>query len=760
MRRGTKVALACIAGAMLDASGHAASKDATIRWTSRGLPHITASSYEGLGYGYGYAVARDRLCLLADQITTLRGDRSRAYGADQKAVVGFMPTSNLNADLFYRVQLSDEIVAGAMKQLEPRARDIARGYAAGYSRVVKETSPQERERLCKGAPVPQMTEADVVRAVMSIGTIWKAFQIAPVAKDSAWNAGKPQKSAAASPMPEVVSMSASLGSNAWAYGAEVTGNGSAIVVANPHTVWRGHWLSVHQLHLTIPGELDVAGADFLGLPLPLMGFNRDVAWTLEAPVTVTYYVLQALKVEEGEHPAYVVDGKRKPLEIRTVSVPVRQSDGTARGESFQIAYSALGPIYRLPARPGRPAGWYAVTDAADGNARGLNQLVNMARATTVASFVKAIEDDRGMGAHFISGDRHGAIAYVESGPMLDIEDAALETCRAAGAEGSYNVLDGSRSACSVRSAEGRPQLLSAKKFPTLVGRRIIQNTNNSHRFSLYGHDSQGHSRFFGDPKAEPANFRIRMSQRRMGEIVADGKVTPQEALDVVLDNRNYAAETWLADILRVCSGTDLPAEAQRGCSILAKWDRRNDSGSSGALLFGELWQRIGEAPGLFATPSASAKPFDAQPLVATAEVNQKVVAALADTVKALEALKLTGAEPWGQILAARTGSGEKIPLHGGSAEQGVLNVLEGGGLGADGYAQITSGTDYLLQVYWEGGKVVANAVLAHGQSDDPASPHYSDQLGLLSRKQLVRLPFAQADILADPQLKTLQLRHE
>lgn len=760
MRHGAKAVLVGIVGSALVGSVDAASKDATIRWTSRGIPHITASSYEGVGYGYGYAVARDRLCLLADQITTLRGDRSRAYGADQKTVVGFMPTSNLNADLFFRVQLSDEIVAEATKQLEPRARDIARGYAAGYSRAVKETSAQERERLCKGAPVPEMTEADVVRATMSIGTIWKAFAIAPVAKDSAWNPGASQKSAAASPVPEIISMSASLGSNAWAYGADVTGTGSAIVIANPHSVWRGHWLSLHQLHLTIPGELDVAGADFAGLPLPLMGFNRDVAWTIEAPSTVTYYVLQAVKVEEGEHPAYVVDGKRKPLEIRSMSVPVRQSDGSIKSESFSIAYSGLGPIYRLPARPGRPAGWYAVTDAADGNARGLNQLVNIARSTTTASFVKAIEGDRGLGAHFIAGDRNGTVAYVESGSMLDIDDDALETCRAVGAEGSYNVLDGSRSACLVRSADGRPKLLPAQKFPTLTGRKIIQNTNNSHRFSQYGHDSQGYSRFFGDPKAEPANFRIRMSQQRMGEIVADGKVTPQEAVDVVFDDRNYAAEVWLADILRVCSGNDLPAEAQRGCAILAKWDRRNDADSRGALLFGELWQRIGESSDLFAPPTASAKPFDTQPLIATAEANQKVTSALVDTVKALEELKLTGGEPWGQILVGRTAKGEKVPLHGGPGEQGLLNALEGRGLSVDGYAQITSGTDYLQQVYWEGGKVVANAVLAHGQSDDPASPHYSDQLELFSRKRLVKVPYIEAEILADPQLKTLQLRHE
>jgi acyl-homoserine-lactone acylase len=727
--------------------------DATIRWTRFGVPHVTAEDYASLGYGYGYVMAQDRLCLLADRIISLRGERSRAYGADGQAVIGFLPATNLNSDLFHRVQLSDASVEAAMGRLLDDTRDLSRGYAAGFNRYLRALKPQDRDALCPGAPLPEMRESDVVRAMMSIGTLWKAFHIGPFAESSVWGRA-PAKSVAVSIQESA--LGPGIGSNAWAYGGDATRTGSSIVVANPHSRWRGHWLSLHQLHLTIPGELDVAGADFAGLPFPVVGFNADVAWSIEAPSTVSYFVLQLMKVEEGASARYTLDGESKPLALRPVAVEVKQADGSVRRESFPIAYSELGPLYRLPAMPGRPAGWYAVTDAGDGNAAGLDQFLAVARARDVAAFTRAVEDHRGLGAHLIAGDRHGSALYIESGPLLDVDDASLSACRVAG--GAFNVLDGTRSSCSGRASTGEPKLLKAEKVPTLTTRGIVQNTNDSYRFSIHGRHVTGYSRLLGDPGSEPLDLRMPMSEKRMTEISADGAVTGDEAMSVVFDNRNYAAETWLDDILAPCAaeGGSSAAEVRRGCEILKAWDRRNEAWSRGALLFGEVWQRAQKVPGLYSSPFDIARPFAKREIATTGEVRTALLAAVADAVKSLAALKLTGAEPWGTLLAAR-GAETKVPLHGGPDGEGVLNALEGVGLGSDGYAAVGGGTDYLQLVRWESGKPVASVVLAHGQSDDPKSPHFSDQLALYSGKQLVRLPYTEAEIAADPQLRTLRL---
>eukprot|EP01030_Chromulinospumella_sphaerica_P022437 gene22437-22416_t len=56
---------------------------ADIRRTGFGIPHIRANDERGLGYGIGYAYAQDNLCLLANEVVTVNGQRARYFGAEQ-----------------------------------------------------------------------------------------------------------------------------------------------------------------------------------------------------------------------------------------------------------------------------------------------------------------------------------------------------------------------------------------------------------------------------------------------------------------------------------------------------------------------------------------------------------------------------------------------------------------------------------------------------------------------------------------------------
>lgn len=160
---------------------------AEVRWTQYGLPHVKAADYAGLGYGYGYAVARDHLCLLADRVVTLRGERSERFGPDGASLGAFLQTSNLNSDLFYRVQLSDEEVDAAWRDLSADARGLAEGYAAGFNRRLRDLGAEAAATACQGAAPPQMRASDVVRATMQVNSLWKALAVAPYAAASTWD---------------------------------------------------------------------------------------------------------------------------------------------------------------------------------------------------------------------------------------------------------------------------------------------------------------------------------------------------------------------------------------------------------------------------------------------------------------------------------------------------------------------------------------------------------------------------------------------
>src|SRR4051794_21413459 len=57
---------------------HGSGYAAEIPRTEYGIPHVLAGSFGDLGFGYGYAFAQDTVCAMADQILTLRGERSKS----------------------------------------------------------------------------------------------------------------------------------------------------------------------------------------------------------------------------------------------------------------------------------------------------------------------------------------------------------------------------------------------------------------------------------------------------------------------------------------------------------------------------------------------------------------------------------------------------------------------------------------------------------------------------------------------------------
>lgn len=106
-----------------------------------------------------------------------------------------------------------------------------------------------------------------------------------------------------------------IGSNNWAVSPSRSASGHALLAGDPHlelslpSIW-------YEVHLVVPGKLDVYGVTIPGAPGVVIGFNRDVAWTF----TNTGADVMDYYVETVDDPAspkqYKLDGAWKPLEIR------------------------------------------------------------------------------------------------------------------------------------------------------------------------------------------------------------------------------------------------------------------------------------------------------------------------------------------------------------------------------------------------------------------------------------------------------------
>lgn len=102
-----RLSRACVAGVLLGLSLSGCARQASeaqvgeataeIRRTSFGIPHIRASNELGLGYGIGYAYAQDNLCLLANEVVTVNGERAKYFGAQQSTLE---ERNNLTSDVF------------------------------------------------------------------------------------------------------------------------------------------------------------------------------------------------------------------------------------------------------------------------------------------------------------------------------------------------------------------------------------------------------------------------------------------------------------------------------------------------------------------------------------------------------------------------------------------------------------------------------------------------------------------------------------
>ena len=115
-----------------------------------------------------------------------------------------------------------------------------------------------------------------------------------------------------------------LGSNMYALGSNATQSGRGMVLGNPHFPWDGP-LRWYQVHLTIPGEIDVMGASLQGVPLVNIGFTDTFAWSHTVSPADRFTIFE-LALVPGNPTQYFFDGVPTDMEEFPVSIQV-DNDG-------------------------------------------------------------------------------------------------------------------------------------------------------------------------------------------------------------------------------------------------------------------------------------------------------------------------------------------------------------------------------------------------------------------------------------------------
>ncbi len=771
---------------------------ATIRRTSHGVAHITAEDLGSAGFGQAYAFAQDHACVLADQIVKVRSERARFFGAGAQG-------EHLDSDFGY---LALDVMARAKAAFPQQTADVQaliEGYVAGYNQYLADTGVDNVVGRCKGQPwLRPISAIELFAYYIDLGLLASGGPLLDYIATA-----QPPNAPLVRPGGPLTGLRGAkgtgIGSNGWALGGARTESGAGMVVANPHFPWEGE-LKLWESHVTVPGLLNVYGVGLMGVPGALIGFNEHVGWTHTFSEGQRFNIY-SLTLVEGDPTSYLYDGEPREMEARDYVVQARQGDGSLADATRTLYFSHYGPILNVD-----PFGWsptVALTyrDANIENTKLIEQFFGMNRAGSLDEFKKVYQEVNGIPwVNTMAADTQGKAWYIDASATPRLSKDAINGWLKAVEEGEFLpgilyeqglvLLDGSDSLNEWVPVPGSrsPGVVPFTEQPKLDRDDFVFNANDSYWLSNPAEPLEGFSPLHGFERV-PQSPRTRMNMRLLTEMSADGasgadgKFTVAELQAAIMGNRSFTAELLLDQVVTRCETSatvlvvDVEVELTAACGVLAAWDGRYDVDSVGAVVWREFLGAFGfdsvlERGPLMAVPFDPDNPLETpntltEPPAMGAE--DKVLVALGKAVQ-----RLTEA---GVALDAELGAVQRAPrgeqlfaVPGGQSRDGVANIVtysvlkttldpstprgdlisSATGLTAEGYV-VNYGSSFVMALEMAADGPRGQAFLSYGQSDDPASPFFADQTALFSAQQWRPLVFSEADIAADPALRTLEV---
>ena len=355
-----------------------------------------------------------------------------------------------------------------------------------------------------------------------------------------------------------------IGSNNWAVSPRRTAAGHALLAGDPHldlslpSVW-------YEMHLVVPGKLDVAGVGFPGVPGVVIGFNRDVAWTFtNTGSDVNDYYQET--VDNTVHPSqYKLDGQWKPIEKRVEKYLDKNGSLIA---TDTLLFTHRGPMHRENGR------WLSMRWTVYDKSHEPDNFMKLGYSKNVAEWLDDMRDYVVPTQNGLVADRSGNIAIRSSGKY---------PIRPGDGRGDI-VRDGSTSASDWIGQ------LPVEKYPFSINpaQGFLASANQQPV------DPQVNNAYMGSDWYSPWRaMRINSLLR------ADSMVTPEDMRKFQTDPGSARADAFVPYFLGAAARADsaghADAQLKSAAALLEKWDRRYVRENKGAVLFeaamGELATR-------------------------------------------------------------------------------------------------------------------------------------------------------------------------
>lgn len=738
-------------------------KSTTIEWTSYGVPHITASNYTDLGAGLGYVLAKDRLCNYAEGFITVNSERAKYLGAGSEQ-------SNIDSDFAYLHLALKQQATMSFDQLDERTQSLMKGFAKGYNHWLVKNPSKHQE--CRNF-ADSIDYLDVYMLNLSLNYwpfIEQYFTALANASPAALNVVNEV-------LNELESWPDNLkGSNGWALGSELTHSGKGMLLSNTHLSHTAKY-SWYEVHLTIPGKLNVYGGVLPGFVTPALGFNDNFAWTHTWTASTPGSIYLLTQADTSPF-TYQHDDTNKSLNAENFQVEVLLSSGETQTIERTLYRSHHGPIISF----NQDGTMLAAKDAASQQSNQPDYWLKLAHSTSVEQAIDLNRQGYRTGSqNIMMTDDTGQTFYADLAAVPNLSDAAWNIINATPELSMHHgvLLDGTSSIFEWSD------YVPFNKIPKRSSQEYVQNANEPAWLANLSAPITDYVPLYGDiVRAQSTRTRLSLELLENFKQLGGG-VTLTDLEQVMFNHRLFFAELINDDLVALClanpdvyfAPSNQVINILPTCEVLKSWDKTANLESVGTHLFREYAFNVYEsftqnqcdgAP-CWQTPFSEEDPLNTpRGIMAIDTASNMHLQALAYATIVVQQAGIDLTAPVTQIQSLTKGS-LKQSVGGGYGDiTGSFSVLgvdesEGenyvsySGLTKDGYA-LNSGDGFVLLTEFSDSGVNAKSILLYSQSNDKASPHYFDQASLLPEKEYKEVKFTSDAIKADPSYRKERLK--
>ncbi len=677
----------------------------TITRDDWGIAHIHGKTDADAVFGAVYAQAEDDFARIEANYLTATGRTAEYAGKDA-----------IWQDLRQRLYVDDGALKRQYAGAPPWLKRLMLGWADGLNYFLA-THPGVRPKVITHFE-PWMalsfTEGSIGGDIerISLAELAQFYGHAAVAQTAEETGARPQEPR---------------GSNGIAIAPSKTRDGHALLLINPHTSF--YFRS--ELHMMSDEGLNAYGASTWGQFFIYQGFNAHAGWMhTSSGVDNVDEFAETIETQAGTR-LYRYGKEKRAIASRTIRLKYRSASGALVPANFTVFATHHGPI--VAERHGKWIAqalmWRPVP--------ALQQSWLRTKAGGLADYLKVAALQANSSNATLFADAGGNIAYLHP-QFVPVRSARFDYSKA---------VDGANPATDWKG------LHSLASLPSVIAPKIgwVMNTNNW-PYSAAGPQS---------PKA--ANFPAYMDsagENARGEhatlLLTPAKdVTPEKLMAMAYDSYLPAFARLIPQLTAAydaLAGDDpLRAALAEPMAALKGWDYRwsaQSAATSLAVFWGDaLWRDVGSF--------ARAERVNVPDYIATRVSPAARLAALSSAVDRLTRDFGTWRTAWGDINRFQR-LDDSIDAHFDDARASTavpFTSAQWGSLasfGARAYDNTrkyygTSGNSFVAVVEF-GPKVKAWAVTAGGESGDPASPHFGDQIARYAAGALRPVYFYPQDI--------------